>query len=83
MAAVRPLRDLSEVLRDGMTEGPRVLRLLSERPRSIPELASALGRPAREVTLWVMMLRRYGKVGEVPKGPTDEYYRYRSLEVAP
>jgi len=78
-----PLRDLGEVLRDGMREGDRVLRVLADGPKTIPEIVEALHAPTREVMLWVMALRRYGRVGEVPKAPTDEYYRYRRTEEAP
>ena len=75
-----PLRDLAEVLRDGMANHEKVLDALADGPKTIPEIASTLGSPSREVTLWVMALRRYGKVVEVPKGPTDDYFRYRRAE---
>lgn len=75
-----PLRDLGEVLRDGMDRADRVLGALASGPKTIPEIAEALAAPPREVTLWVMALRRYGKVVEVPKAATDEYYRYRRAE---
>jgi hypothetical protein len=29
------------------------------------------------VTLWVMALRRYGALEEIPKPKADDYYRYR------
>jgi predicted Rossmann fold nucleotide-binding protein DprA/Smf involved in DNA uptake len=75
-----PNRDLAEVLRDGMVQAPRILEVLKEGPKTIPEIAGALGCPAREVTLWVMALRRYGRVADVAKAPTEEYYRYRRVE---
>ncbi|MGI0132098.1 MAG: MarR family transcriptional regulator [Thermoplasmata archaeon] len=78
-----PLRDLAEVLRDGMAERDRVLTLLKDGPKTIPEIATDLARPTREVALWVMALRRYGDVVEVPKAPTDDYYRYRRAEATP
>lgn len=71
------MRDLGEVLRDGMGHERRVLEALGEEPKTIPELAAALGVPRREALLWVMALRRYGKVVELPKAATDDYYRYR------
>ncbi len=33
--------------------------------------------PARDVTLWVMALRRYGALEELPKPKAEDYYRYR------
>ena len=77
----QPLRDLGEVLREGMAHADEVLAALANGPRSIPELSAELHRPSREVTLWVMALRRYGRVVEVPKDPSDDYYRYRKVEV--
>jgi predicted Rossmann fold nucleotide-binding protein DprA/Smf involved in DNA uptake len=76
----RPLRDLGEVLRDGMALEPRVLDALKDGPKTIPEIAEALHCPPREVTLWVMAARRYGRISELPKGISDDYYRYQLKE---
>ena len=70
-------RDPSEVMRDEMVMKAKIASLLREEPRTIPEMADALGCPAREVTLWVMALRRYGALEELPKAKVDDYYRYR------
>ena len=69
-------RDPSEVMRDEMVMKEKIASLLREEPRTIPEIAEALRRPAREVTLWVMALRRYGALEEIPKPKADDYYRY-------
>lgn len=78
-----PPRDLSEVLRDGMANSQRILEELRRGPKTIPELAEVLRAPPREVLLWVMALRRYGRVSDLPKAPTDEYYRYQAAGGAP
>jgi len=70
-------RDPSEVMRDEMLMKEKIASLLREEPRTIPEIADALRRPAREVTLWVMALRRYGAMEELPKPKADDYYRYK------
>ena len=72
-----PMRDLSEVVRDEMVMRDRIVELLGERPRTIPELAEALDRPGHEVLIWVMAMWRYGVVTEVEKARTDEYFSYR------
>jgi predicted Rossmann fold nucleotide-binding protein DprA/Smf involved in DNA uptake len=69
-------RDSSEVMRDEMVMKGKIVSILREEPRTIPEIADALGCPAREVTLWVMALRRYGALEELPKAKADDYYRY-------
>jgi hypothetical protein len=70
-------RDPSEVMRDEMLMKEKIASLLREGPKTIPEIATALRRPAREVTLWVMALRRYGALEELPKPKADDYYRYK------
>ena len=73
------MRALGEVLRDGVAREAEVLTALSAGPKTIPELATSLGAPESEVTLWVMALRRYGRVAALPKAATDDYYRYESI----
>jgi len=75
--ATRAPRGLGEVMRDEMVMRPRIAAALREGPRTIPEIAEALGSPAPEVTLWVMALRRYGALEEMPKPKSEDYYRYR------
>jgi len=70
-------RDLGEVLRDEMFLRERIVFLLREEPRTIPEIAEALSCPVREVTLWVMGMLRYGSIEELPKPRTEDYFRYR------
>ena len=75
--AGEPRRDPSEVMRDEMLMKEKISSLLREGPKTIPEIAFALDCPDREVTLWVMGLRRYGALEEIPKPKADDYYRYR------
>ena len=43
---------------------------------TVPEIAEAIGRPSDEVLFWVMGMRRYRRLVELPE-PTDEgYFRY-------
>ncbi len=70
------LRNLREVLRDEMVERDRVAELLRGGAKTLPEIASALGAPEEEVTKWVMAMRRYGRIHDLPKARADDYYRY-------
>lgn len=70
-------RGLAEVLRDEMVMKDRIVDLLREEPKTIPEMAEALGYPSHEVLLWVMALWRYGTVVEVEKKRTEEYFQYK------
>jgi hypothetical protein len=77
------LRNLSEVLRDEMVESGRISDALRRGPRTVPELADDLRAPADEVTKWVMGMRRYGRIRELPKARADDYYRYELVEARP
>jgi len=74
------LRNLPEVLRDGMVEQDPIAAVLRQGPRTIPELAKALNAPTYEVTKWIMAMRRYGRVRDLSKARADDYYRYELIE---
>ena len=74
------LRDLPEILRDEPMERDRLAKVLREGPHTIPELADRLQAPPYEVTKWVMAMRRFGRVRDLPKGRQDDYYRYELVE---
>jgi predicted Rossmann fold nucleotide-binding protein DprA/Smf involved in DNA uptake len=73
-------RDLAEVLRDELYMRDRIIGLLREGPKTVPDLAEALGHPSHEVVRWVMAMRRYGTIVEMPKNRADDYYQYRLAE---
>ncbi len=72
----KKLRDLAEVLRDEMSMRDAITGVLREGPKTVPEIAEALGRPSHEVMLWVMGMRRSGLVTEMPKARADDYHKY-------
>ena len=74
------LRGFGEVLRDEWVMKDRIALALADGPKTIPELATLLGSPSREVTQWVMALRRYGKLEEMPKPKADDYFQYKLTE---
>ncbi len=69
-------REIREILREEPVMHPLILQAVQAGPRTIPEIAQAIGEPADEVLFWVMGMRRYGKLREL-KDPTEEgYFRY-------
>ena len=58
----RRCRGLPEVLRDGMIVRDKIVDLLDQEPRTIPQIAEIIGYPSREVLVWVMGMWRYGAV---------------------
>ena len=76
-------RDLREVFRDGLVEQDRIAAVLRTGPKTLPELADALHAPTPDVTKWVMAMRRYGRVRDLPKARADDYYQYQLVEVSP
>jgi len=78
-----PTRELREIVREEPAMHARILGILDDGPRTIPEIAAALACPTDEVVFWVMGMRRYGHLREV-RGATDEgYFRYEAMAKEP
>jgi hypothetical protein len=75
-------RDRAEVLRDEMVFKDRIIALLRQGPKTIPEMANALGSPSPEVVLWVMAMWRYGTLVEAGEADDDGYFQYSLKEDA-
>ena len=69
-------RGSAAVVRDEMAMRSRIVAALQTGPRTIPELAEALGAPLPELTHWVMALTRYGVLEALPKPKAEDYFRY-------
>lgn len=74
------VRDLRDIVRDEMLMRDEILVVLSGGPKTVPEMAAALARPAREVMLWVMSARKYGYVEELEESTDEGYYKYRLVQ---
>ncbi len=75
-------REVREVVREEMVMHGPILEALQEGPRTIPEIAEALGCPSHEVVVWVMGMRRYGWLREIKESDSDGYFRYQAEERA-
>ena len=69
-------RDVREVVREEPVMRARILEALADGPRTVPEIAAAIGCPTHEVVFWVMGMRRYGWLSEVKGSVEDGYFRY-------
>jgi Sugar-specific transcriptional regulator TrmB len=72
-------RHLREIIRDEQFMRARVLKVLEAGPQTVPEIATALGRPTHEVVYWVMGLRKYGWVAEIKEVTDEGYFRYQAV----
>jgi predicted Rossmann fold nucleotide-binding protein DprA/Smf involved in DNA uptake len=79
----KTMRNLAEVLRDEMYMKDRIIGVLKEKPKTIPEIAAELDCPSPEVTMWVMAMRRYGSIVDLPKERAEDYYKYKYVEDKP
>lgn len=70
-------RDVREVVREEPAVRGRIVATMADGPLTIPEIAAAIGSPEREVVFWVMAMRRYGYLAELPGATDDGYFRYR------
>jgi predicted transcriptional regulator len=71
------VRDIREVIREEMLMRDKILAVLRDGPKTVPEIAQALGCPSHEVMYWVMGMRKYGHVAETEE--EDGYYKYRAV----
>jgi hypothetical protein len=69
-------RDIQEIVHDEMIMKDRIAKILQDGPRTIPELAEAMGYPSHEVTIWLFAMRRYGEVEVIGKPDGDGYFKY-------
>ena len=70
-------RDVREVIREEAVWRPRILAALADGPKTVPEIADAIGAPAHEAVFWVMGMRRYGWLAEINGSEDDGYFRYQ------
>jgi hypothetical protein len=69
-------RDIGEIVHDELIMKDRIAMILKEGPRTIPDLAEALGYPGHEVVIWLFAMRRYGEVEVLGKPDVDGYFKY-------
>jgi predicted transcriptional regulator len=75
---ISEVRDLREVIREEMLMRDKIIGVLKDGPRTIPEIAQALGRPSYEVMYWVMGMRKYGYVTETGEITDEGYHKYKA-----
>jgi predicted Rossmann fold nucleotide-binding protein DprA/Smf involved in DNA uptake len=74
------IREIREIIREEPVMQPRILAALADGPRTVPEIAAAIGCPTDEVLFWVMGMRRYNKIREVPGAADEGYFRYAAAD---
>ena len=70
------LRPVREVVRDEHSMKAPILEALGNGPLTIPQIAETVGKPTREVTIWVMGLRKYGWIMEIKEVDDEGYFPY-------
>ena len=71
-------RDVREIVREEpLMRGP-ILDALADGPHTVPEIAAAIGAPENETMLWVMGMRKYGRLAELPEADGD-YFRFKAV----
>jgi len=73
------IRDVREIIRDEQAMRAPILKALEAGPQTIPQIAAALGKPTREVTFWVMGLRKYGWLAEIKEVDDEGYFPYQAV----
>ena len=74
------LREVREVIREEPLMHDVILQVLEGKPLTVPALALAIAKPSDEVLYWVMGMRRYGLIVEVPEADDDGYFSYAAVK---
>jgi predicted Rossmann fold nucleotide-binding protein DprA/Smf involved in DNA uptake len=72
-------RDAREIVREEPLWRDRILAALADGPHTVPEIAESIGAPEREVVFWVMGMRKYGRLAELPDVTGEGYYRFQAV----
>ena len=72
-------RDVREIVREEPLVRSRILDALADGPHTVPEIAAAIGAPENETMLWVMGMRKYGLLTDLPE-PEGDYFRFKAVE---
>ena len=72
-------RDVREIVREEPLMRRRILDSLADGAHTVPEIAAAIGAPENETMFWVMGMRKYGLLVELPDADGD-YFRFRAAK---
>jgi hypothetical protein len=73
------IRDTREIIREEPLHRGAIVDALAAGPLTVPEIAEAIGEPEREVMFWVMGMRKYGRLAELPDVTGEGYYRFQAI----
>ncbi len=74
------MRDKREIIREEMAMRRKIVEILKDGPKTVSEVAEALGKPTPEVMFWMMAMRKYALIEETEEVTEDGYYKYRLKE---
>jgi hypothetical protein len=72
-------RDAREIIREEPLHRDEIAAALADAPHTVPEIAEAIGADEREVMFWVMGMRKYGRLAELPDVSPEGYYRFKAV----
>ena len=73
------MRDMREIIREEPLHRDEIVGALADGPRTVPEIAAAIGADEREVVFWVMGMRKYGRLAELPEVTPEGWYRFKAV----
>lgn len=74
------MRDVREIVREEPLHRREIVAALADGPHTVPEIAAAIGADERETMFWVMGMRKYGRLAELPEVTPEGYYRFAAVE---
>jgi len=73
-------RDIREIIREEPLRRREILKAIGDRQMTVPEIAEAISAPANETMYWVMGMRKYRWLTEIPEPNDDGFFFYRVIE---
>lgn len=73
------MRDVREIVREEPLHRRAILDSLADGPHTVPEIAASIGADERETLFWVMGMRKYGRLAELPEVTPEGYYRFKAV----
>ena len=70
------VKTAQELLKSQQTVRKALMKALAGGPRTVPQLAEAVGLPAHEVLWHIAAMKKYGQVAEAGMDEEAEYYLY-------
>ena len=69
-----------EIMKREIVMRDKIIEVLKSGPKTVPEIAKAIGCSNYETMFWVMDMRKYQFIEETNEVTEEGYYKYKLIE---